>query len=173
MLYSSFLFYIYMYAFSRHFHPKRLIKAIHFFFCICVPWELNPQPLALLTQCSTTEPQEHFFAFHLNFPYLYLGIFSCVCISYNCTVHGANLTNIAFLIIFCIIVYVTNKYLESLSTDRLTPHPFNLCSNAGSTHTSISQTQLLDMMLSMCIQLLWSNMTRPVLSGTCPVKPLY
>ncbi len=23
-----------------------------------------------------------------------------------------------------------------LSTDRLTPHPFNLCSNAGSTHTS-------------------------------------
>ncbi len=28
-----------------------------------------------------------------------------------------------------------------LSTDRLTPHPFNLCSNAGSTHTSISQPQ--------------------------------
>ncbi len=25
-----------------------------------------------------------------------------------------------------------------LSTDRLTPPPFNLCSNAGSTHTSIS-----------------------------------
>ncbi len=32
-----------------------------------------------------------------------------------------------------------------LSTDRLTPHPFNLCSNAGSTYASISQTQLLDM----------------------------
>ncbi len=56
-----------------------------------------------------------------------------------------------------------------LSTDRLTPHPFNLCSNAGSTHTSISQTQPLDMMLSMCTQLLWSTMARPVLSGTCPV----
>ncbi len=27
----------------------------------CVPWELNPQPFALLTQCSTTEPQEHIF----------------------------------------------------------------------------------------------------------------
>ncbi len=29
---------------------------------MCVPWELNPQPFALLvlTQCSTTEPQEHF-----------------------------------------------------------------------------------------------------------------
>ncbi len=24
-----------------------------------IPWELNPQPFALLTQCSTTEPQEH------------------------------------------------------------------------------------------------------------------
>ncbi len=28
---------------------------------MCVPWELNPQPFALLTQCSTTEPQELFF----------------------------------------------------------------------------------------------------------------
>ncbi len=27
---------------------------------MCVPWELNPQPFALLTQCSTTELQEHF-----------------------------------------------------------------------------------------------------------------
>ncbi len=25
---------------------------------MCVPWELNPQPYVLLTQCSTTEPQE-------------------------------------------------------------------------------------------------------------------
>ncbi len=40
------------------------------------------------------------------------------------------------------------------------------------THTSISQTQLLDMTRSTCIQL-WSTMARPVLSGTCPVKPLY
>ncbi len=30
-----------------------------FFISRCVPWELNPQPFALLTQCSTTEPQEH------------------------------------------------------------------------------------------------------------------
>ncbi len=34
------------------------IQAIHLFFSMCVPWELNPQPFALLTQCSTTEPQE-------------------------------------------------------------------------------------------------------------------
>ncbi len=26
---------------------------------MCVPRELKPQPFALLTQCSTTEPQEH------------------------------------------------------------------------------------------------------------------
>ncbi len=52
-------------------------------------------------------------------------------------------------------------------------HPFNLGSNAGSTHTSISQTQPLDMMLSKCTQLLWSTMVRPVLSRNCPVKPLY
>ncbi len=60
-----------------------------------------------------------------------------------------------------------------LSTDRLTPHPFNLGSNAGSTHTSISQTQPLDMTLSRCTQLLWSTMARPFLSGICPVKLLY
>ncbi len=34
------------------------IQAIHFLISMCVPWELNPQPFALLTQCSTTEPQE-------------------------------------------------------------------------------------------------------------------
>ena len=54
-----------------------------------------------------------------------------------------------------------------LSTDRLTPHPFNLCSNAGSTRMSIYQRQPQDMTLSMC------TMVRTVLSGTCLVKPLY
>ncbi|CAI9613914.1 unnamed protein product [Staurois parvus] len=60
-----------------------------------------------------------------------------------------------------------------LSTNRLSPHPFNLCSNAGSTHRSISQQQPLDMMLSTCTQFLWLTMARPVLSGTCLVKLLY
>ncbi len=36
------------------------IYIIFFFISIFVPWELNPQPFALLTQCSTTEPQEHY-----------------------------------------------------------------------------------------------------------------
>ncbi len=48
-----------------------------------------------------------------------------------------------------------------LSTDRRIPHPFNICSNAGSTHTSISQTQPLDMTLSTCTQLLLPTMARP------------
>ncbi len=40
--YSAFRLYIFFYQYS-----------------MCVPWESNPQPFALLTQCSTTEPQEH------------------------------------------------------------------------------------------------------------------
>ncbi len=48
-------------------------------------------------------------------------------------------------------MYIIFDAVYGLSTDRLTPppHPFNLCSNAGSTHASISQTQPLDMTLSM------------------------
>ncbi len=51
---------IYIYAFSRRFYPKLLTvhSGYTFFVSICVPWELNPQPFALLTQCSTTEPKE-------------------------------------------------------------------------------------------------------------------
>ncbi len=49
------------YAFSRRFYPKRLTvhSGYTFFVSMCVAWELNSQPFALLTQCSTTEPQEH------------------------------------------------------------------------------------------------------------------
>ncbi len=52
--------YIYIYAFSRRFYPKRLTVHSGYtcFITMCVPWESNPQPFALLTQCSTTEPQE-------------------------------------------------------------------------------------------------------------------
>ncbi len=39
------------------------IQTIIFFVSMCVPWESNPQPFALLTQHSTTEPQEHFLSF--------------------------------------------------------------------------------------------------------------
>ncbi len=31
---------------------------------MCVPWELNPQPFAVVTQCSTTEPQGHYVMEH-------------------------------------------------------------------------------------------------------------
>ncbi len=51
--------YIYIYPFSRHFYPKRLTvhSGYTFLVSMCVPWEFNL--FALLTQCSTTEPQEH------------------------------------------------------------------------------------------------------------------
>ncbi len=50
--------YIYIYAFIWHFYPKWLtVHSGCTFLSVCVPWELNPQPL---TQCSTTEPQEHY-----------------------------------------------------------------------------------------------------------------
>ncbi len=34
------------------------IQAIHLLSVIVI-WEMNLKPFALLTQCSTTEPQEH------------------------------------------------------------------------------------------------------------------
>ncbi len=53
--------YIYIYAFSRRFYPKRLTIEfrLYIFISTCVPWESNPQPFALLTQCSTTEPHRN------------------------------------------------------------------------------------------------------------------
>ncbi len=50
-----------MYAFSRRFIQRdlQLHSSYTFFISTCVPWESNPQPFALLTQCSTTEPQVH------------------------------------------------------------------------------------------------------------------
>ncbi len=46
------------FTFSRRFYPKQLTIAfrLYIFISMCVPWESNPQPFALLTQCSTTEP---------------------------------------------------------------------------------------------------------------------
>ncbi len=56
---------IYIYAFSRRFYPKRLTIAfrLYIFISICVPWESNPKPFALLTQCSTTEPHRNTMCF--------------------------------------------------------------------------------------------------------------
>ncbi len=51
--------YIYIYAFSRRFYPKRLTFAfrLYIFISTCVPWESNPQPF--VQQCSTTEPHRN------------------------------------------------------------------------------------------------------------------
>ncbi len=57
----------------------------------------------------------YYFSFFIKTnSYLYLCIFSCVCVTYNCTVHGVDLTYISLLVIFCIIVYVTDKNIESI-----------------------------------------------------------
>ncbi len=55
ILHLHFTFYIYA------FYPKRLTIAfrLYIFISMCVPWESNPQPFALLTQCSTTEPHRN------------------------------------------------------------------------------------------------------------------
>ncbi len=50
------------------------IQVRHFFGNMCVPWELNPQPFALLTLCSTTEPQEHFLCSSTLFPSTQLSV---------------------------------------------------------------------------------------------------
>ncbi len=51
----------FIYAFSRRFYPKQLTTAfrLNIFSSMCVPWESNPQPFALLMQCSTTEPHRN------------------------------------------------------------------------------------------------------------------
>ncbi len=60
-----------------------------------------------------------------------------------------------------------------LITDRLTPTSSTSAAMLAALIHLFPQTQPLDMTLSMCTQLLWSTTARPVLSGTCPVKPLY
>ncbi len=76
LVFFQYYIYIYIYAFSRRFYPKRLTvhSGYTFFYqyvCslgilgghvppkvyggyahVCVPWESNPQSFALLTQCS-------------------------------------------------------------------------------------------------------------------------
>ncbi len=50
--------------------------------------------------------------FLLHFLHTYIYVYSLVCVTYNCIVHGADLNYISLLVIFCIIVYVTNKILN-------------------------------------------------------------
>ncbi len=51
-----------LFTFSRRFYPKRFTvrSSYAFFISMCAPWKLNPQPFALLMQCSTTEPQDQY-----------------------------------------------------------------------------------------------------------------
>ncbi len=49
------------------------IQVIHVF--VSILWESNPQPFVLLTQCSTTEPQEHVFSLFLFFIVIFYHFF--------------------------------------------------------------------------------------------------
>ncbi len=59
---------------------------------MCVPWESNPQPFALLTQCSTTEEHMVFiklalrtiFWYFINVIFYYSDYFSLYYILYIC-----------------------------------------------------------------------------------------
>ncbi len=78
------------------------IQAIHLL-SVCVPWELNPQPFALLTQSSTTEPQEY--VIHICI-HIELYIFEClwpVCINLLC-ISACT---------FCVYVFVLREVLAS------------------------------------------------------------
>ncbi len=55
------------------------------------------------------------YVFTLFIFYTNIYVYSLVFVTYNCTVHGADLTYISLLVIFRIIMYVTNKNPESLN----------------------------------------------------------
>ncbi len=66
------------------------------------------------------------------------------CVTYNTTVHGADLTYISLLVIFCIIVYVMNTNLESLNMELTTPSHNHICKSSdfpiklGRKHITVS-----------------------------------
>ncbi len=49
---------------------------------------------------------------------IFMYIILC-CIPHNCAVHGADLTYISLLVIFCIIVHVTNTILNLWNRDMM------------------------------------------------------
>ncbi len=59
LIYSEFTFTFMHLADAFIQSDLQLHSGYTFLISICVPWESNLQPFALLTQCSTTEPQEH------------------------------------------------------------------------------------------------------------------
>ncbi len=75
-------FIIYIYAFSRRFYPKRLTITfrLYIFISMCVLWESNPQPFALLAQCSTTEPHRNTLISYTHIEYSYFTLWSNFCV---------------------------------------------------------------------------------------------
>ncbi len=52
-------FIVFSNAYRRLFYMYTIAFRLYMFISMCVPWESNPQPFALQTQCSTTEPHRN------------------------------------------------------------------------------------------------------------------
>ncbi len=93
-----------------HFIIRKIFIILHYLYCCHVYTLYNLFAhssctflLILLFFKSTVHCPVHFILLHILFvflSYLYLCIFSCVCDTYTCTVHGADLTYILLLVIF-------------------------------------------------------------------------
>ncbi len=73
--------YIYIYAFSRRFYPKRF--RLHIYCQYMCSLGIEPTTFALITQCSTTEPQKYYISTCYISPNLfgwtiYLNLYVCI-----------------------------------------------------------------------------------------------
>ncbi len=91
------------------------IQVIHLL-SVCVPWELNPQPFALLMQFSTTEPQEQVMTRSCS---IYLSILPCLSIlEFLNSLY--QISNGIFVKKFNLCNCLLKMYIQNLSTrDRL------------------------------------------------------
>ncbi len=137
---------IYIYAFSRRFYPKRLTVHSGYtcFISMCVLWESNPQPFALLTQCSTTEPQEHLCCIYCTVNVEPQEHLCCIYCTVYCTVNQCCIycTTLSLTVLLIYIGFsIRHKYVwhESTSDHQLGFLLYLLLLNC--TPHSISSTQ--------------------------------
>ncbi len=56
---ASSLVFTFMHLADAFIQSDLQLHCLYIFISMCVPWESNPQPFALLTQCPTTEPHRN------------------------------------------------------------------------------------------------------------------
>ncbi len=86
------------------------IQAIHGF-SMCVPWEVNPQPFALLMQCFTTEPQAH--------RYYKVGISDTAAVHLHRTGFSATIDRFLLALCFNFIDFCRNHFTFSFLSEVL------------------------------------------------------